>query len=538
MRVLRVTAQLSRRVRNITVAALFLLTSAATPMFAEMTAHAAEESLTNVSDKTGSRSTDIAITDLQINGTGNDEVSITVRAPEGYFEVANQAATVSGNGSATITVAGPRNDVNTTLATLSYYSDDLGEVTVTAEYGNNIGNVIHNNGEGGNGHAYIVVNEALPWSQAAAAAETYTFAGQTGYLATITSDQENAYVYDALNQQTGWIGANDIASEGTWRWETGPEAGTQFWSGDFEGSSVDGEYNNWANGEPNNGSGTEDCGQFWNNGNWNDLTCTTPRPYVVEFGGSGPLEPIQTTFKITTTRQLISVGSCEELSNIATSANQSDITLTQDIDCNGSTIAPLFDDDPFEGTFDGAGHTISNFVIDEPEGNNTGLIAGTHGATIRDLTIRGADVTGQDRAGVLIGRTDGGVTVRNVHVRDSEVHASSTENDNDADDIGGLIGQVYIESNQDHTATIADSSFEGDINVTDGASVGGLIGSINTDETTIESAATVERSYANARITAGADQLQNGYSEEVGGLVGAITALAYGADHFVTLRDV
>ena len=42
---------------------------------------------------------------------------------------------------------------------------------------------------------------------------------------------------------------------------TGPESGTQFWSGLSGGSTVGGNYANWGTGEPND-SGGEDCAQF------------------------------------------------------------------------------------------------------------------------------------------------------------------------------------------------------------------------------------------------------------------------------------
>lgn len=530
-------AQLSGRVRNIIVTGLFVFASTVTPLFSELTVQAAGESLGTVANKVTTLGEDIAITDLQVGGTGNENISITVHAPSGSFEVVDPTVTTSGRGTNAISLSGTRNAVNTTLSTLVYTSEGLGIVTITADFGNNVGNVIFNNGEGGNGHAYIVVNNPLPWTDAKTASESYTFGGQPGYLATITSSQENDYVYAALNQQTGWIGANDIAVEGSWGWRVGPEENTQFWSGDFEGSSTDGEYNNWAEGEPNNGSGgTEDCAQFWNEGYWNDLNCTTPRPYVVEFGGDGPLEPIQETFTVTTVRETISVASCEQLFAIGDDKNAASITLTQDIDCENQTVSPLFRDDRFMGIFDGAGHTISNFVINEPTDSDAGFLASVDGATIRDLTIKNAKVTGQDQAGVLIGTSHGSLLVDNVHVRSSVMNAVSDESDDDADDVGGLIGEISV--GDDNTVTVTGSSFEGRMNIVDGSAVGGLIGSIEVSEASAANAVIVEKSYADAVMSVGSDDSKNGYSEEIGGLVGKVDIDAYGHDFNVILRDV
>ena len=83
----------------------------------------------------------------------------------------------------------------------------------------------------------------------------------------------------------GWIGASDLATEGDWRWVTGPEGlenggtGVPFWSGNgisSGGSAVNGEYSNWNEpNEPNN-AGPEhyahvtspNVGEI---GTWNDL---------------------------------------------------------------------------------------------------------------------------------------------------------------------------------------------------------------------------------------------------------------------------
>jgi peptidoglycan hydrolase-like protein with peptidoglycan-binding domain len=76
---------------------------------------------------------------------------------------------------------------------------------------------------------------------------------------------------------------------------TGPENGTQFWSGDDSGSAFSGNYANWATGEPNDAGG-EDCAQFLSGGTgeWNDLPCSgVDLPgYVVEFGAAGDMPTV------------------------------------------------------------------------------------------------------------------------------------------------------------------------------------------------------------------------------------------------------
>jgi len=137
----------------------------------------------------------------------------------------------------------------------------------------------------GNNHYYEFVSAANPsWTTARDAAAARTYFGLQGYLVTSISAGENAFIAAKLSGQ-GWLGASDAAAEGVWKWVTGPENGTQFWSGNYNGTVV--TYANWNTGEPNDVGG-EDYGQFIANGLWNDLpvSITGMEGYVVEYGGT------------------------------------------------------------------------------------------------------------------------------------------------------------------------------------------------------------------------------------------------------------
>jgi hypothetical protein len=73
------------------------------------------------------------------------------------------------------------------------------------------------------------------------------------------------------------IGANDIATDGEWRWRDG----TPFWQGDANGAAVGGLYANWLDSSPTN-SGIKNCSGMTETGEWQDRSCTAVSPYVCE----------------------------------------------------------------------------------------------------------------------------------------------------------------------------------------------------------------------------------------------------------------
>ena len=127
-----------------------------------------------------------------------------------------------------------------------------------------------------NGHYYAIVDEIVAWQEASEIAQMY--AGGTGHLATITSQEENDFLIESFSGEElagKWLGgfqeaSNEITEEDFrtgWRWITGEQ-----W-----------EFSNWClsppefpPSEPNNLTGNEDHLQFhpasfFCSGAWNDV---------------------------------------------------------------------------------------------------------------------------------------------------------------------------------------------------------------------------------------------------------------------------
>ena len=136
-----------------------------------------------------------------------------------------------------------------------------------------------------NGHFYRPISTGAFYNNAKAAAAATTFKGQTGYLVTITSADEDAFIYNNVPQSQIWFALSDVAQEGYWRIDAGPENGTliKTANGQYAGN-LPGQYNNWAGGEPNNSGGEHYAVTKWNGSQWNDLPNNFSCPYVIEYG--------------------------------------------------------------------------------------------------------------------------------------------------------------------------------------------------------------------------------------------------------------
>ncbi len=205
-----------------------------------------------------------------------------------------------------------------------------------------------------NGH-YYMLDVFGNWDATKAAAENSTYFGRIGYLATITSSDENNFLFSIVNSSfSPWIGASDnylkinaatgvttyanqAAAEGNFYWISGPEAGTPFSQKNYWQSggttAVSGRYMNWNSSEPNDwpdmtvsSPGEEDYGQFYpNTGGWNDADGALNLNSIIEFGDMP--NDAQTNNVAHTTRNILinsaTLGTISSDFNVCTSGSNS-----------------------------------------------------------------------------------------------------------------------------------------------------------------------------------------------------------------------
>jgi hypothetical protein len=191
--------------------------------------------------------------------------------------------TLSGNKTRLV-VTGTMANINTALTSLKVNTGSVrGNVALSVAATINPTGYYYN---GVNGHFYRPITTGATYTAARAASLLTTFKGQTGYLVTITSADEDAFIFANVPQGNIWFALTDEASEARWTIDAGPEKGTliKINNGQLNGN-IPGQYNNWAGGEPNN-SGDEDYAVTkWGGGSqWNDLPNHFSCAYVIEYG--------------------------------------------------------------------------------------------------------------------------------------------------------------------------------------------------------------------------------------------------------------
>lgn len=183
-----------------------------------------------------------------------------------------------------LVVTGTMANINTALASLKINTGATkGEIKLSVAATINPTGFYYN---GVNGHFYKPITAGTSYTNARAISLTTTFKGQQGYLVTITSADEDAFIQANVPATNIWFAATDEVIDGRWVIDSGPEKGTvmKTSNGPLAGN-IPGVYNNWSNGEPNGANHSEDYAVTkWNGNKWNDLSNNWTNPYVIEYG--------------------------------------------------------------------------------------------------------------------------------------------------------------------------------------------------------------------------------------------------------------
>lgn len=205
-----------------------------------------------------------------------------------------------------ISFTGTMANVNNALASLKINTGStLGNVQISVSTTVNPTGYYYN---AINGHFYRPISAGATYTDAKILSAQQSFKGQTGYLVTITSANEESFIFANVPQSNIWFALSDRLQEGYWRVDDGPENGTLINIGNYNGNPQPGTYQNWCGGEPNDAGGEDFAVTKWGGGScWNDLP-NWSNPYIVEFGTwSNPSDATFTDFYTANTINTVAI---------------------------------------------------------------------------------------------------------------------------------------------------------------------------------------------------------------------------------------
>lgn len=471
-----------RRFKKIAVAAAatfaLIFGSAAVP------AQAADAPAFNISLTGGNLSTST------LSGFAPEQlISMTLTVPSGtlYFNTGASTANLisSQNPGSSLLIQGTQDQLLTAFGAVSLTAGCGGglAISATVEAGGGIKNVFNN-------HYYRLVKTPVSYEDAVTLSQQATFdgtpSGTPGYLATITSPEENAFLFTVMGGagNNAWLGASDRDVEGDWKWMTGPEAGTSFYSGTANGGggAVNNEFNGWASGEPNQ-MGDEDYAEVYGDGRWNDIPSNggPQNYYLIEWGGmpgdnfsssvsisdtdtlaaSNPFAVGDGTeaspYEVSTLAELAKVGEC--------SGDNIHFKQTADFDLTGTSLNPFGTwDNYFTGVYEGNNHKIEGITVDSGDESLFGYVGnGPERTVIKNLDVSGTINVIDDSYAALVATEASGTDFLNIDVQVAVVTEEYARY------IGGVVGLA-------DNSTFTNINVSGTMQLFDTTRVGGLIG--------------------------------------------------------------
>ena len=137
------------------------------------------------------------------------------------------------------------------------------------------------------------------------------------------------------------------------------------------------------------------------------------------------------------------------------------VELLKNVTLTGNWTTVGTESEPFKGTFDGKGYTITGLNIPTNDNEYVGLIGILDGGTVKNVKFASVSVSGKDDVGTAVGRIINGGTVSRVQVLDGTVSGAKR--------VGGVVGSIKASGTVNdctNAATVTGSVYN----------VGGIVG--------------------------------------------------------------
>lgn len=282
--------------------------------------------------------------------TVTEKQPLSLNLPKG-----NYTLTITDNLDTDKTISKPikirENNANTKITIISNFGQLQFNETINGYF--NTDDVLNGAVEF-NGHWYKVIEDVsiTNWDTAKQYCNNLN-----GYIATITSQTENDFLFNYITNDCGYksayFGLTDNASEDTWQWNNGEEM----------------IYTNWHKNEPNGESSNEDYAMFyykytdgtWNDGDFESGTADGGKAFICEWGefqvpNNIVLEPVRTT---SSNRDIVLV--------LDVSCSMSGTPMEETKKASTNFVSTILKEDASIGivTYDDSSTMLSDFSTDE-----------------------------------------------------------------------------------------------------------------------------------------------------------------------------
>lgn len=184
---------------------------------------------------------------------------------------------------------------------------------------------------------------------------------------------------------------------------------------------------------------------------------------VTTISWASEVENVAQTTKGNTTTQYSSLA---EALNAAKDGGT--VELLKNVTLTGNWTTVGTETEPFKGTFDGKGYTITGLNIPTNDNEYVGLIGILDGGTVKNVKFASVSVTGKNDVGTAVGRIINGGTVSGVQVLGGTVSGAKR--------VGGVVGSIKAKG------TVSDCTNAAGVAAND-RNAGGIVGSAYYTET-------------------------------------------------------